>query len=34
LHDTVAAEGRMSVDDTARYVAEMKRTHRYVRDVY
>jgi sulfite reductase (NADPH) flavoprotein alpha-component len=34
LHDIVAAEGRMSVDDTARYVAEMKRTHRYVRDVY
>jgi len=34
LRDIVTAKGRMSVNDAARYVSEMKKALRYVRDVY
>jgi len=34
LHEIIAAEGHMSMGDAAQYVGEMKKAHRYVRDVY
>lgn len=34
LHDIIAEHGKMSADDAADYVAALKQSKRYVRDVY
>ncbi|MCA9240009.1 MAG: sulfite reductase subunit alpha, partial [Planctomycetales bacterium] len=34
LHQIVAEHGQMSEDDAKKYVTKLRKTHRYVRDVY
>ena len=34
LHDIVAEQGRMSIEDATTYVKQLKKDKRYQRDVY